>query len=310
VIDHLDILLFRLLRWQVSELTANGQVRFQPPDDDWRAMLPGITNAAGKVANALNVYLVELREHRRLRTNARDRTNSGVDVYETAAPRRVDCHYLISAWSPVQATPGIDPTSEEHALLADAARVIGQFDALDPVSICAAVRAPGLSAIPVPAPLEGELLPLTLLPVEGFSKYAEFWGTMGDASRWRPCIYLVVTIPLKESPQRAGPIVTTLSTTASQTIAPASFDLRFHIGGQVLGPLLPPAPVAAAWVELLDAPGTRRLKLVRADSAGRFVFADVFAGDYQLRASSTPLGVTAPRPITVPEPSGEYDVYF
>ena len=75
---------------------------------------------------------MDLRENRKLRTNERERTYVGSDVYETPPPRRVDCHYLISAWSPVLVTPGIDPTFDEHALLAEVARVLGQRDVLDP----------------------------------------------------------------------------------------------------------------------------------------------------------------------------------
>lgn len=175
MIDHLDTLLFRLLRAQVPELSGNGQVRFQAPDEDWRSMVPNIADGSGNPANSLNVYLAELRENRRLRTNERERTYVGADVYETPPPRRVDCHYLISAWSPVTPSPAIDPTPDEHALLAEAAQVLGRYDALDPAEICAATRPPNLPAIPVPAPLVGETLPLTLLPVEGFPKYAEFW---------------------------------------------------------------------------------------------------------------------------------------
>ncbi len=125
MIDLLDMLLFRLFRWQVAELTGDAQVRFQPPDEDWRAMVPNIADGSGNPANSLNVYLVDLRENRRLRTNERARTTVGQDVYETPPPRRVDCHYLISAWSPVQPSPGIDPTPDEHALLAEVARVLG-----------------------------------------------------------------------------------------------------------------------------------------------------------------------------------------
>ena len=309
MIDQLDLMIFRLLRWQVAELTANAQVRFQPPDVDWRAMLPGLTNAAGQIANALNVYLIDLRENRRLRTNDRARSSVGLDVFEAPPPRRVDCHYLISAWSPVAATPGLDPTSEEHALLADAARVIGQLDALDPAAICAATRPPGLSAIPVPTGFVGESLPLALMPTEGFPKLAEFWGTMGDGNRWKPCIHLVVTIPLKASLQRVGPMVTTLITESLQADASGSFDTRFHIGGQIFDASVPAVAVAGAWVELLDKLGTTRLKLMQTDSLGRFVFADVFAADYQLRASSAPLGITPARASTVPQPSGEYDLH-
>jgi len=122
MIDHLDALLHRLLRNSIAELTADAQVRFQPPDEDWRALVPGITDAAGNPGNSLNVYLVDLRENRKLRTNERERMVQGTDIFEVPPARRVDCHYLISAWSPVAVTIAIDPTIDEHALLAEAAR--------------------------------------------------------------------------------------------------------------------------------------------------------------------------------------------
>lgn len=310
MIDLLDMLLFRLLRRNVVELSGNGQVRFQPPDEDWRGMVPNITDVNGNPANSLNVYLVELRENRRLRTNERERTVVGQDVYVRPPPRRVDCHYLISAWSPVQATPGIDPITDEHALLAEAARVLGARDVLDPAEICAASRPPNLPAIAVPPPLAGELLPLTLMPVEGFPKYAEFWGTMGDKHRWKPCIYTVVTISLKDTLVRAGPIVTTTITDTLQWGAPGSVETRYHIGGQVLDAAVPPVPVPLAWVELLDAAGVVRVQLTRANTDGRFVFANVAAGQYRLRASAQPQGTTNLRPIAVPEPAGNYDLHY
>ena len=301
MIDHLDTLLFRLFRWRISELTTDLQVRFQPPDQSWLTM---VSNSTG---NCLNVYLVDLRENRRLRTNERPRSHSGSDVYELPPPRRVDCHYLISAWSPAPPTSGLDTTPDEHALLAETALVLGRDDVLDPAPICAATRPPNLFAIAVPPPLAGELLPVTVLPVEGFSKYAEFWGTMGSSNRWKPCVYAVITIPLKESPVRAGPIVTTMITETLPWDVPAAAATRYHIGGQVLAAA---QPVAHAWVELLDAAAAARVKLARADSLGRFIFADVVGGDYQLRASAHPQGVTALHPITVPEPSGTYDVRY
>lgn len=310
MIDHLDTLLFRLFRWQIAELTGNGQVRFQPPDEDWRTMVPNIADLNGNPANSLNVYLVDLRENRKLRTNERERTIVGSDAYETPPPRRVDCHYLISAWSPVQATPGMDPTPIEHALLAEAARALGRRDELDPAELCAASRPPNLPAVAVPPPLVGETLPLTLLPVDGFPKYAEFWGTMGDKHRWKPCVHAVITVALKESPVRAGAIVTTAITNALQWGAPGSIETRFHIGGVVRDAANPPQPVAGAWVELLDTLGTARVQLARTDSVGRFVFADVAGGAYQLRATAHPQGTTPIRPITVPEPTGSYDLRF
>jgi hypothetical protein len=309
MIDHLDALLHRLFRNRIAELTADAQVRFQPPDQDWRNLVPAITDAAGNPANSLNVYLADLRENRKLRTNERDRIPIGQDIFEVPPPRRVDCHYLISAWSPVAVTVGIDPTLDEHTLLAEAARVLGEHDELDPVAIYAASNPP---AQPPPAIAE-ERFPITLLPVEGFPKLAEFWGTMGDKHRWKPCVYAVITVALREAPLPAGPIVTTTITdTFTRTPLPGtavSVETRYHIGGVVLDNANPRRPVPLAWVELLTLAGERR-RFTHADAEGRFVFDDIAAGDWQLRARAVPFGVSAPRNIAVPEPSGNYDVAF
>jgi hypothetical protein len=316
MIDLLDTLLHRLLRNRIAQLTADTQVRFQPPDEDWRGLVPTITDGAGNPANSLNVYLVDLRENRRLRSNERERRQIGPDVYDVPPPRRVDCHYLISAWSPVAVSVAIDPTQDEHALLAEAARVLGAHDELDPVAIYAASSPPQL---PPPA-LAEERFPLMLLPPEGFPKYAEFWGTMGDKNRWKPCVYIVVTVALREAPVRAGPPVTTIYTHALPTDFPAAVETRFHIGGTVHPAAGSTDPVPMAHVELLTAAGLR-LNAVRADALGRFVFADVPAGNYQLRARLTllPTPATPPppatavsplNPITVPSPGGGYDIHF
>lgn len=305
MIDHLDTLLHRLFRYSVAELTADAQIRFQPPDEDWRAMVPGITDGSGNPANSLNVYLVDLRENRKLRTNERERVAQGGDWFEVPPPRRVDCHYLISAWSPVAPSMGIDPTPDEHALLAEAARVLGAHDELDPVAIYALSNPP----LPPPAAIADERFPLTLLPVEGFPKYAEFWGTMGEKNRWKPCIYSVVTVALKERLVRAGPMVTTTFTRTLVRGRPDTARTRFHIGGVVYDNAAPPRPVALAWVELLT-PADLRVSFTRADASGRFVFDDVAEGDWHLRASAAAVGLSPVRAIHVPEPTGNYDVPF
>jgi hypothetical protein len=307
MIDHLDILLRQLFRNAIAELTSDAQVRFQPPDDEWRLLVPGITDAAGFPANSLNVYLVDLRENRKLRSNEREHMVQGSDIFEVPPARRVDCHYLVSAWSPVTASAAIDPTPDEHALLAEAARVLGAHDELDPVAIYALSHPP----LPPPAQIADERFPLTLLPVEGFPKYAEFWGTMGDKNRWKPCVYTVITVALKEKPLRAGPMVTTTFTRTLVRDEPGTENTRFHIGGIVYDHTAPPKPVPLAWVELLEAAAPNpRVSFTRADALGRFVFADVAARAYRLRASATPLGTSPLRAITVPEPTGNYDIPF
>jgi hypothetical protein len=299
MIDHLDLLLHRLLRNRIAQLATDAQVRFQPPDQDWRQLVSNLTG------NALNVYLADLRENRKLRTNERERSTVGLDVFEAPPPRRVDCHYLISAWSPVAVTPAIDPTLDEHALLAEAARVLGEHDELDPVAIYAASTPP---AAP-PAPIAEDRFPITLLPVEGFPKLAEFWGTMGDGHRWKPCLYIVVTVPLREPALRAGPMVTTAFVETRVANQPTSAETLLQFGGTVRASAAANAPVVVdAWVDLRTPTGTRR-QLVKTDSQGRFLFFQIPAGSYQLRVSAVGFTPFA-QAIDVPSTNGNHDVHF
>lgn len=299
MIDYLDLLLHRLLRNRIGVLATDAQVRFQPPDENWRTYVSTLSGVA------LNVYLADLRDNRKLRSNERERSTEGADVYETPPPRRVDCHYLISAWSPASVTPGFDPTPDEHALLAEAARVLGQHDELDPVAIYAA----STPAAPPPAAIAEERFPITLLPIEGFPKLGEFWGTMGDKHRWKPCLYLVATVPLREPALRAGPMVTTALVETRVADLASSAETLLQFGGTLRASAAPNAPVVPdAWVDLRTAAGTRR-QLVKTDSQGRFLFFQIPAASYELRISA--LGFTAfAQAIEVPAPAGSYDQHF
>jgi hypothetical protein len=304
VIDQLDILLRKLITSSVAGLTSDDQVRFQPPDDDWRTYVKTLS-VAGQPANALNIYLVDLRENRKLRTNDRLRTTAlNGDVTETTAPRWVDCHYLISAWSPADITPAIEPTLDEHAILHAVATVLAQHDPLIP----AVVYAPGPLPATFPPVFADAELPITIIAPEGFIKLAEFWGTMGDKHPWRPVVYLIVTLPILPLVRPAGPMVTTAITEMHSIDAPASGETQIQIGGTVLDAQVPPQSVADAWIELLTTTN-RRLQLVKADGAGRFTFIRVAPGSYQLRASRAGLGVFT-RNVIVPSPTGEYDLHF
>src|SRR5262245_48655344 len=103
MIHHLDNLLRHLFLAQLVDITSEDQVGFQPPDEDWRGHVTNLQH------NALNVYLVDLRENRKLRSNERARAVQNGMVSETPAPRRVDCHYLITAWSPAEITLAVEP---------------------------------------------------------------------------------------------------------------------------------------------------------------------------------------------------------
>ena len=130
MIHHLDNLLRHLFMTQVDTITEEGQIGFQPPDEAWRT-------AANSVEKALNIYLFDLRENRKLRSSERVRSVTNGVASEEPAPARLDCHYLISAWSRVQAGEDdrLKPTLDEHTLLYAVTAVLMKNAPLNPARV-------------------------------------------------------------------------------------------------------------------------------------------------------------------------------
>lgn len=300
----LDVLIRDLLIRELPALVDDQHVRFQPPDGTLR------TDVANLNGIALDVYLVDLRENRKLRSNDRDRTTDGNGyAFLEPAPTRLDCHYLISAWSPAQLAPPIaDPTLDEHALLYETAAALVLNAPLNP----SRVYLPGAPALALwPARFQDVDLPSSFLPPEGFGKLSEFWTTMGQDMRWKPCLYLTVTIPIALAREMAGPMVTTTFADVRVTANATSSELWLGIGGHVIDERtdpVHPAPVADAWVRIETLAGTP-VALVTTSELGRFTFERLRASQYRLRTGARSLGVQA-RVVDVPSETGEYDLRF
>lgn len=232
MIDLFDNLLRQVLIEQIGELADEAQIRFQPPDTDWRTYVSNLT-VGGQPANALNIYLADLRENRKLRSNERVRSVENGIVSEEPAPARIDCHYLISAWSPAAVSPTIEPTLDEHALLYQVAAVLFQQGAFNPSRVYPAGSA-ALNAWP--EAFRDHDLPAVVLPVEGFNKLAEFWSGMGQGALWKPAIYLIVTLPVALFVEIAGPMVTTRITEYRISGRPETAEVWIQIGGHALSP--------------------------------------------------------------------------
>lgn len=301
MVDHLDNLLRHLFITRVPSITNEDQVRFQPPDQEWRTVVSNLG-----VRNALNVYLFEMRENRKLRTNERLRKIENGIATDTPAPRRVDCHYLITAWSPATITPAVEPTLDEHQLLYEVTSVLMQHESLVPRNVYAPDPLPG----GFPDLIADAELPMTLLPVEGFPKYAEFWGTMGTIHPWKPAVYLVVTLPVALRKEIAGPLVTTRITEYRQSGKAETAEIWIQIGGTVLDAgISPPNPLTKAWVRIEEMPIGAPLQTTETDELGRFTFGRLRSGSYRLRYSATGFSEKV-RTVDVPSPTGEYDLRF
>jgi hypothetical protein len=304
MLNLLDQLLRDLFVGSVAGITGDDQVGFQPPDDDWRTY---VKNLGAKPA--LNVYLIDLRENRKLRSNDRVRNVQNGVVTETPASVKMDCHYLVSAWSPAQPAPGVEPTLDEHALLFGVVAALTGQESLNP----SRVYAPGSPKLLAwPAAYQDHELLLSYLPVEGFRQFAEFWETMGQTHPWKPAVHLTVTVPVPQPTFVAGGIVTTRFLQfglIGGTVAPEVLE---EIGGVVQDPT--GAPVAGAWVRLEVPPVAPAVEgqpvgVDTTDRFGRFRFDGLRRNNYLIRARATGLG-EAVLNDAVPSPTGSYLVKF
>lgn len=304
MLAQLDRLIREVLVAQIAAITSAAQVRFQPPDSAFR------TEVVNMNALALNVYLVELRENRKLRSNERLRTLDAGTLFTEQAPERMDCVYLISAWSPAQPGPGVEPTIDEHALLYEAVAVLTIEGNLNPTR----VYAPGAADLLLwPPRFRDVTLPTQLLQGETSPKLLDFWSTMGADARWRPVVALTVTLPIALVREVAGPMVTTMLTRYRVSGVPQTDELWMHIGGRVVdtGTPLPdgtPSPVAGAWVRLETLTGVLVRRAVT-DEQGRFRLDQLREAQYRLRTGAVGLGEQT-RLVDVPTETGEYDLAF
>jgi hypothetical protein len=300
MLKHVDNLLRQLFISGVPSITSEDQVRFQPPDQEWRTV---VSNLGAR--NALNVYLVEIRENRKLRSNERLREIDNGIVHERPAPLRMDCYYLITAWSPARVTTAVEPALDEHQLLYDVTAALMRRRSFVPREVYFPASLPS----DFPPLIADAQLPISLLPVEGFPKYAEFWGTMGNVHPWKPAVYLVVTIPVELTREVMGPLVTSSITEYRRSGLPQTAEAWMQIGGTVINRIDSSKVPVGTWVGIETRPTNKLLQTTITDESGRFTFAKLSPGPYRLRVTDLELGEKE-REIDVPSPTGEYDVEF
>ncbi len=301
MLNYIDNMLRQLLITQVAGITSPLQVRFQPPDDDWRTYV----STLGQVA--LNVYLIEMKENRQMRSCGRIREINQGTISEKPLPRYVDVHYLITAWDAATPQPAVEPTIVEHELLWDVTTALMNADPLR----ASAIYSPNPLPIGFPALIENAELPTTILPHEGFGKHAEFWGTMaGQYHPWRPAVLLILTLPVTAPILTTSPMVTTRITEYLLATGSGAPEMWAEIGGVVQDATVnPAAPVVGAQVSIVAVDGVQ-LARTRTDAQGRFIFNQLRPGAYQLDFAATGHPNPPPRAITVPSPTGEYNLQF
>lgn len=304
MIDPADRILRDLIQSRIPALAGMTQVDFEPPNEDWRQTVV----AAGE--ERVNLYLYDLRENLKLYSNERTReVHPGYSV-ERQAPPRLDCHYVVTTWSPVTfAPPMVEPTLDEHARIYDVLAVLMRYNPLVPADVYrSGIAIPsGRSIANVPAPLQTEL-PVEVCLLDPLRNIGDFWNTMKVA--WRPAIHLTVTVPVVDlRPDLEVPDVTTLIADHRQTGTTAS-EIILTIGGRAVAGADTHA-VKGAWIELQGLTPASVVAIHQrmvTGAEGQFIFSRLPPGHYRLRAVAPGLG-DIHRDVDLPSES-PYDMQF
>ncbi|MGW0809092.1 Pvc16 family protein [Nonomuraea sp. NPDC002799] len=233
----------------------------------------------------VNLFLYGMRENRVLRDPVPIVERVGATFVRRTPPLRLDCDYLVTAWSKRTGDAAVE---EEHRLLGLALAKIVRFPLVPPAYLRGS--------------LADQPYPLQVWPAQEDDgrSLGEFWSALGVAPR--PAFHLSVTVTVDpQETQPEGPPVATSRVTLDDDLTPATTgESRYTIGGTVRlaggG-----APVPGVTVTIDAA------RSARTDTAGRYVLSHVGAGSHVLRATA-PGHSPAERTITVPAPLGAYDL--
>jgi len=235
----------------------------------------------------LSIYLIDVRENVKLRSNERQQTTSAGTVVSRRAPYRLDCHYLISAFT----TNSVGMPPLLHDMLYETTQALVRAQPLVP----ARVLAGHAELIGWPLDLQNVELPLTINPPEGFPKLAEFWGTIGQQHPWRPVVHAIVTIPVDFNESLPvgvvhHPITVYSAGADAREAGSGPSERRARVGGTVEDKNN--KPVGRARVLARDANGQVLARTSCADD-GRFII-DLPTGAVDIYAAAFGFGTTPP----------------
>lgn len=247
--DDMDASLAALLAdGAAPQEVRTADVSFTVPDKDF-----------GPAQATLDLFLHEVQENRGLRDVAPILQPLPAGGWESErSPLRVDCTYLVTAWSP---KTGALRAAEEHRLLGRALLWLGRFPVIPDQYARGALKTP-----PQPYPLA-----TTVAQTREGQSMGEFWTALGIAPR--PAFSLTVTIALQPYTEtETFPALTAIQLRTGLLDEPELYGRVLDSQG---------AGVPAAAVTLVEASRT-----VTADALGEFRFTAVPFGLYTLAVTS------------------------
>ncbi len=264
MLNLLDQVIRTVLDLAWSAPPAKPDFYFAVPDEGWRQRVKQ------GIRDRLDIYLYEVRENRDLRRAPWDviELADGTAV-SSQPPSYVDVHYLISSWSRIaDDNEAVSPIPDEHALLAEALRILFRTPEVIPADIGVVGGGVVFQAAPIY---------LTVAPPEMPRVLNDFWSTM--KLPWRPAIQLIATAPV-DLLRDTAPMP--LMTTFIQRYVPlnGALDEVIQIGGWVLRDA-DGTPIAGATVRL-----TASGEQIVTGADGRYTFLGLRRGVHRIRAEA------------------------
>jgi hypothetical protein len=184
LIDDLDRTIETLLKRELpADLVGQVAISFAAPD----AQFP----PQSVTLPALNLFLYDVRENRDLRTNEWLLERQGVGgVLRRRAPARIDCAYLITAWT---STTTLNPAQDEHRMLGEVMRVLLRHATIPAAALQGSLRG------------QEPLLPTSALQANNLQSLGEFWQALGGKPR--AALSYTVTISLDTHEPEEAPVV-------------------------------------------------------------------------------------------------------
>jgi hypothetical protein len=177
MLDDLDSSLRAFLRHELPDLQNSGETRVAISFD-----LP--VEGAIQQKPALNLFLYDVRENleRRNREWTMQRQENGTAI-KTQPPARVDCSYLITAWS------NADDPQQEHHLLSRIMRLLLRHSVLPENLLQGSLKDPILPVL------------LTSLKPGYLQSPGEIWQALGGLPKVSLHCTATIAVPLTEDPE-------------------------------------------------------------------------------------------------------------
>jgi Pvc16 N-terminal domain/Carboxypeptidase regulatory-like domain len=216
--------------------------------------------------STVNLFLYDVHENRELRDPVPIMEKVGNMYVNRRPPLRVDCMYMVTAWS---VGTGPSRIANEHRLLSQSLLWLSRFPTIPSVYLQG-----GLVNPPFPHPT-------LVAQLNGKQGTGDFWTALGQPPR--PSFNLLVTIAMDLSVQSpVGPPVVTKDMRLLEIDKPATQEQWFQIGGTVFEAANPANVLGGAQVRLVERDDT-----VTTNPLGQFTFSQLTGGNYTLQVSMT-----------------------